>query len=995
LALHRPERQTLLPLDKGLNSPDAEDLLRSLDEDGRLGLRSASDAVLNEIRIRTLGIPRALEIFCAILNDPYSSLDEVLSDVEHYLPEEVVNRLSAEAFHRLDRTGQRVIQALAVFARPVIPEAVDFVLQPFEPALASEPTLRRLVRMYLARRESGHCFLHPVDQVYARAAIPRSAPAETAAASSALAYTLPNLMRRAAEYFRQIRTEQSGWTSIADVGPQLAEFDLLIEVDDISTALEVFDGIVGHLDRWGYRRQIVTMAEALRARATGAARAVLAATAGGAYFLLGEVELAIDRYEEALRTPGDAEPLRLLWWRLGLANSYLERQQDEAASRLFDAILRESPTPGADFQVEALAGLARIATNRNDKTTAELFHLRALDIYVPACGVDIQELGEGINAVVDSPNNLATADPAAWLFLGRLVPAEQSGTAVPAPEIPSSSAVVFGIRVLEAAQKAKKPGQEEELEENTSTTNVFPVAVDSVLAGIWMNLARLYERWDRYDHAYAACVLAGRMSMELEDDDGTLDALELLHRILANFSHSDAVAVIEDQQRLLEKVRLTGNPRLMGKLLQILASSYVDHDRLGDAEIAYSELRRVAIELEDILLREAAELGSARVMRLKGDYTAAVDRLHALLQEIGSRRPDLQGEVEYELGQIEMARYETKTAADHFEASARAYVAADNTVGRLVAEQQLASLAIDYRDYDSAIVRLERLLQLARVVDVPSVTSSTLVDLARAYSAGGRHEAASSAVDEARRIVDQIDVPLTRAETLLTIASIYTDQRRFDAAKEASGEARERYRQLGNARGQISALQSLAYICSLTVEPDTQLQAAREARDLAERMPDAEQRRQARMTVALALSDAERYDEAIGVLEDAIRERPTDARAVGNLGSVLFDAGHYELSVERSRLALKMDPAQSFALRNIGHALLALGRPDEAEQAYRRAIEERRGGENFHESIRYVKKLLNKQPQLPRGLELLALLEKAQETLERDWKDAARLREGR
>ena len=154
LAFHRPERQTLLPLDKGLNSPDAEDLLRSLDEDGRLGLRSASDATLNEVRIRTLGIPRALEIFCAILSDPYSSLGEVLSDAAHYLPDEVVNRLSAEAFHRLDRTGQRVIQALAVFGRPVIPEAVDYVLQPFEPGLASEPTLRRLVRMYLYAAEN-------------------------------------------------------------------------------------------------------------------------------------------------------------------------------------------------------------------------------------------------------------------------------------------------------------------------------------------------------------------------------------------------------------------------------------------------------------------------------------------------------------------------------------------------------------------------------------------------------------------------------------------------------------------------------------------------------------------------------------------------------------------------------------------------------------------------------------------------------------------------
>ena len=73
--------------------------------------------------------------------------------------------------------------------------------------------------------------------------------------------------------------------------------------------------------------------------------------------------------------------------------------------------------------------------------------------------------------------------------------------------------------------------------------------------------------------------------------------------------------------------------------------------------------------------------------------------------------------------------------------------------------------------------------------------------------------------------------------------------------------------------------------------------------------------------------------------------------------------------------------------------MLALGRAGEAEKAYQLAIEQRRGGEDFHESIRNVKKLLDKQPNLLRGAEMLALLERAQETLERDWKDAAQLRE--
>ena len=93
------------------------------------------------------------------------------------------------------------------------------------------------------------------------------------------------------------------------------------------------------------------------------------------------------------------------------------------------------------------------------------------------------------------------------------------------------------------------------------------------------------------------------------------------------------------------------------------------------------------------------------------------------------------------------------------------------------------------------------------------------------------------------------------------------------------------------------------------------------------------------MTVALALSDAERYDEAIDIFDEAIRKRPLDARAVGNFASAPLDAAQYERSIAQSRLALDIrSRLQTFALRNIGHALLALGRAGEAEKAYQLAI---------------------------------------------------------
>ena len=91
-------------------------------------------------------------------------LEEVL---EIPLPDHVVEKLVGEAFSRLDPTAQKVMQALAVYARPVTPAAVDYLLQPYFPGINSAPVLNRLVTMHFARREVGRTYLHPVDREYA------------------------------------------------------------------------------------------------------------------------------------------------------------------------------------------------------------------------------------------------------------------------------------------------------------------------------------------------------------------------------------------------------------------------------------------------------------------------------------------------------------------------------------------------------------------------------------------------------------------------------------------------------------------------------------------------------------------------------------------------------------------------------------------------------------------------------------------------------------
>jgi tetratricopeptide (TPR) repeat protein len=170
LNLLQPGRQRVLILDQGLESPYAENILREMDGDGRLGLKSAGAEVLNHARIKTRGFPRALEALFAILaSDRYTMLEELLAMP---LPENVVEALVGEAFNRLDTNAQKVMQALAVYNRPVTPAAVDYLLTPHLAAIDGAPILQRLANMHFARKESGRFYLHPVDREFALGLLP-------------------------------------------------------------------------------------------------------------------------------------------------------------------------------------------------------------------------------------------------------------------------------------------------------------------------------------------------------------------------------------------------------------------------------------------------------------------------------------------------------------------------------------------------------------------------------------------------------------------------------------------------------------------------------------------------------------------------------------------------------------------------------------------------------------------------------------------------------
>jgi tetratricopeptide (TPR) repeat protein len=300
LLLASPERQRRLDLDEGLPSPYAERMLRARDPDGRLGLKHAPDDLLDRARQRTRGYPRALEALAAILAaDRDTTLPELLAETAR-LPGNVVEVLVGTAFSRLDPLAQQVMQALAIYTAPVPPVAVDYLLQPYMPAVDAAPVLSRLVNMQFVRREAGRYALHQVDRDYALGRIPAGEAADRDADPTP--FTRQALRYRGADYFEQARKPREEWKSLEDLAPQLAEFELRCQAEDYETAAQVLLAIdEDYLLLWGHYRLIIDMHEQLQDRLEdpGTTSRCLSHL-GNAHRSTGRIGYAIELFERAL-----------------------------------------------------------------------------------------------------------------------------------------------------------------------------------------------------------------------------------------------------------------------------------------------------------------------------------------------------------------------------------------------------------------------------------------------------------------------------------------------------------------------------------------------------------------------------------------------------------------------------------------------------------------------------------------------------------------------
>ncbi|MFC9910574.1 hypothetical protein [Streptomyces sp. NPDC059862] len=321
----RAERRIVLY--DGLPEQDSVDLLRELDPDGRGGIRDADDALLAETAERVYGVPRGLELIAGALQDDPNmrSLREWLRDTAAVTG--IVDELAQRRYQQLDEDHRLVMDTLAIFGTPVVPEAVEWVLRPLAPNLQVRSVLVDLARSFLVRadRQTRTYALLPMDTDIARADLARRNPR-----------LARRLHRRAADWYARSAKPREEWRSPPDVALQRRELEHRMQAGDYDEAALLLDRFADFLVWQGSAGAVLSICTSLTGRLTQReARLAYLVAYGHAYFLIGPLSRAAEllREAETLATgPQDEACLQRILFLLG--------DMDRTEGRLEDAVRR-------------------------------------------------------------------------------------------------------------------------------------------------------------------------------------------------------------------------------------------------------------------------------------------------------------------------------------------------------------------------------------------------------------------------------------------------------------------------------------------------------------------------------------------------------------------------------------------------------------------------------------------------------------------------------
>jgi tetratricopeptide (TPR) repeat protein len=439
----------------------------------------------------------------------------------------------------------------------------------------------------------------------------------------------------------------------------------------------------------------------------------------------------------------------------------------------------------------------------------------------------------------------------------------------------------------------------------------FELALEGAVAesdpNVRATLARLYVRSNGYDKAIP--LLTDLVNQEPGWQDGPL----MLVEAYAGAGRSkDAIAWLEE--------RTAGDPRL----LPALADFYERERRWSDAAGAYAQaLERSPRDSANLRMRYASALMNA-------GGRANIEKARTALAQVvaAARTPDAR--TLYMLSQAQRRLGELKEA----EASARQVVGLNSKSAW--GYYALAEALEARRQYQSVVDELAPVIaeNRGKSGDGSFDVGILLPHLGFAYQEIGQHDKAIASFEEARRLAPG-DPAVAGYLIEANIAA-----KKYSAAVDAAKLALTQHpNDLRLTRLEAQALRHGG-------KADQGIALLEEAVKQHADEPAAY------ISLAQAYSDAERGAQAVKVLEDARGKFPSDDAIAFELGSVFDKQKKFAEAESAFRQVLSRDPENALALNYLGYML--------AER-----------GERLDESVTYLKKALQVEPENPSYLDSL------------------------
>jgi DNA-binding SARP family transcriptional activator/predicted ATPase/DNA-binding transcriptional ArsR family regulator len=286
-------------------------------------------------------------------------------------------------------------------------------------------------------------------------------------------------------------------------------------------------------------------------------------------------------------------------------------------------------------------------------------------------------------------------------------------------------------------------------------------------------------------------------------------------------------------------------------------------------------------------------------------------------------------------------------------------------------------------EYDTARIRLERALSLAREADLPTIKADTLRSLGNVCYFLAEYAGANDWYTRALAIYRQIGNRLGEAETLTNLGVIADSLRDCVKAPAYYGEALRVNREIGYRQGEVSTLLNFAVLYGNRGDNYRAKGYCEQALALSRKLGDRRSEGMNLSNLAVFYQRLGDFEAAQGLYEAsldirrAIHDRQAEGWCLANMALLFHALGDDGTAKTYAQEALQIVAeigarhVQGFALTNLGHALVGLGELEAARSVYVEALNLRRALEEHPvaiESLAGLARVSLAQGDLPQAL---------------------------